>query len=79
MLRTPKGFTKKKSLLRDNHFACLFFFFSLPPSYALPTKSTEVMVMPEQGTKMYVDVVLRTHERVVQVNVKTCDFFFDLK
>lgn len=47
---------------------CFFFFFS---SYALPTKSTEVMVMPEQGTKMYVDVILKTHERVVQVNVKT--------
>lgn len=36
-------------------------------SYALPTKSTEVMIMQEQGTKMYVDAVLKTHERVVQV------------
>ncbi|XP_045548697.1 39S ribosomal protein L48, mitochondrial isoform X2 [Salmo salar] len=34
--------------------------------YALPTKSTEVMVMPEQGTKMYVDAILKTHERIVQ-------------
>lgn len=38
-------------------------------SYALPTKSTEVMLMQEQGTKMYVDSILKTHERVVQVKV----------
>lgn len=40
--------------------------FSLE-SYALPTKTTEMMVMPEQGTKMGVDAILKTHERVVQV------------
>lgn len=38
-------------------------------SYALPTKSTEVMLMPEQGTKMYVDAILKTHERVIQVKL----------
>lgn len=27
------------------------------------------MVMQEQGTKMYVDGVLKTHERVVQVEL----------
>lgn len=43
----------------------LFFFLFI--SYALPTKSTEVMLMQEQGTKMYVDAILKTHERVVQV------------
>lgn len=57
---------KKKCFLRDNQF-CLSVFWS----YALPTKSTEIMVMPEQGTKMYVDAILKTHERVVQVNAKT--------
>jgi len=36
-------------------------------SYALPTKTTEVMLMPEQGTKMYVDTILKTHLRVVQL------------
>ncbi|XP_039894244.1 39S ribosomal protein L48, mitochondrial-like [Simochromis diagramma] len=35
-------------------------------SYALPRKSTEVMLMQEQGTKTYVDAVLKTHHRVVQ-------------
>lgn len=38
-------------------------------SYALPTKTTEVMLVQEQGTKMYVDAVLKTHERVVQVKL----------
>ncbi|TNN49884.1 39S ribosomal protein L48, mitochondrial [Liparis tanakae] len=37
--------------------------------YALPTKSTEVMLMPEQGTKMFVDAVLKTHWRVIQHTV----------
>ncbi|XP_076737759.1 large ribosomal subunit protein mL48-like [Maylandia zebra] len=36
--------------------------------YALPTKSTEVMLMQEQGTKTYVDAVLKTHHRVVQLS-----------
>lgn len=43
--------------------------FCLSCSYALPTKSTEVMLMQEQGTKMYVDAILKTHERVVQVSL----------
>lgn len=46
------------------HFLCLCF----PCSYALPTKSTEVLLMQEQGTKMYADAILKTHERVVQVS-----------
>jgi len=41
-------------------------------SYALPTKSTEVLLMQEQGTKTFVDAVLRTHERVVQVKLGLC-------
>lgn len=40
-------------------------------SYALPTKATEVMLMQEKGTKMYVDSILKTHERVIQVTL-TC-------
>ncbi|XP_060765306.1 39S ribosomal protein L48, mitochondrial [Neoarius graeffei] len=50
------------------HKLCNRLDIKVCESYALPTKSTEVMVMPEQGTKMYVDVVLRTHERVVQIS-----------
>lgn len=62
--RHPTGLPQEN---KNNHFSS---FFPFPSSYALPTKSTEVMIMPEQGTKMYVDAVLKTHERVVQVNVK---------
>ncbi|KAG7322606.1 hypothetical protein KOW79_013952 [Hemibagrus wyckioides] len=50
------------------HKLCNRLDIKVNESYALPTKSTEVMVMPEQGTKMYVDAILRTHERVVQIS-----------
>ncbi|XP_039996297.1 39S ribosomal protein L48, mitochondrial [Xiphias gladius] len=49
--------------------------------YALPTKTTEVMLMQEQGTKMYTDAVLKTHERVVQLsslNTTLCPVFMDV-
>lgn len=45
----------------------LLLFIYLFISYALPTKTTEVMLMQEQGTKLYVEAVLKTHGRVVQV------------
>ncbi|XP_056156852.1 39S ribosomal protein L48, mitochondrial [Lampris incognitus] len=50
-------------------------------SYALPTKSTEIMLMQEQGTKLYVEGVLKTHERVVQLNnlnTTLCPIFIDI-
>jgi len=50
------------------HNFCNRLGVKVQESYALPTKSTEVMVMQEQGTKMYVDAVLRTHMRVVQLS-----------
>ncbi|XP_076842620.1 large ribosomal subunit protein mL48 isoform X2 [Brachyhypopomus gauderio] len=50
------------------HNLCNRLDIQVEESYAMPTKSTEIMVMPEQGTKMFVDVVLKTHERVVQVS-----------
>ncbi|XP_072514887.1 large ribosomal subunit protein mL48 [Salminus brasiliensis] len=50
------------------HKLCKRLDIRVDESYALPTKTTEVMVMPEQGTKMHVDVVLKTHERIVQIS-----------
>ncbi|XP_028994073.1 39S ribosomal protein L48, mitochondrial [Betta splendens] len=50
------------------HNLCNRLGISVAESYALPTKTTEVMVMQEQGTKMYVDAILKTHERVVQLS-----------
>uniref|UniRef100_A0A7M4G2P2 Large ribosomal subunit protein mL48 n=2 Tax=Crocodylus porosus TaxID=8502 RepID=A0A7M4G2P2_CROPO len=43
-------------------------------SYALPTKTTEVMVVQEVGNKMYMDAVLTTHQRVVQVRSLSATF-----
>ncbi|KAL7848351.1 hypothetical protein AOLI_G00230690 [Acnodon oligacanthus] len=50
------------------HNLCNRLNIKVDESYALPTKTTEVMVLPDQGTKMYMDVVLKTHERVVQIS-----------
>ncbi|KAK2862901.1 hypothetical protein Q5P01_002434 [Channa striata] len=50
------------------HNLCNRLGIKVAESYALPTKTTEVMLMQEQGTKMYVDATLKTHERVVQLS-----------
>ncbi|XP_026208206.1 39S ribosomal protein L48, mitochondrial [Anabas testudineus] len=50
------------------HNLCNRLGICVAESYALPTRTTEVMLMQEQGTKMYVDAVLKTHERVVQLS-----------
>ncbi|KAF4108361.1 39S ribosomal protein L48, mitochondrial [Onychostoma macrolepis] len=57
------------------HNLCNHLDITVDESYALPTKSTEVMVMQEQGTKMHVDAVLKTHERVVQVSEMKATLF----
>lgn len=59
-----------QTIIRWENLFSFYLCFS-PCSYALPTKSTEIMLMQDQGTKMYVDAVLKTHERVVQVKL-TC-------
>ncbi|XP_042368446.1 39S ribosomal protein L48, mitochondrial [Plectropomus leopardus] len=63
------------------HNLCNRLGIEVAESYALPTKSTEVMLMQEQGTKMYVDAVLKTHERVVQLSfldTTVCPVFMDV-
>ncbi|XP_031160367.1 39S ribosomal protein L48, mitochondrial isoform X2 [Sander lucioperca] len=63
------------------HNLCNRLGIKVAESYALPTKSTEVMLMQEQGTKMYVDAVLKTHERVVQLSrldTAVCPVFMDV-
>ncbi|XP_051763970.1 39S ribosomal protein L48, mitochondrial [Ctenopharyngodon idella] len=57
------------------HNLCSHLDIKVDECYALPTKSTEVMVMQEQGTKMYVDGVLKTHERVVQISEMKATLF----
>ncbi|XP_059401576.1 large ribosomal subunit protein mL48-like isoform X1 [Carassius carassius] len=57
------------------HNLCNHLDIRVDESCALPTKSTEVMVMQEQGTKMYVDAVLKTHERIVQISEMKATLF----
>ncbi|XP_022078040.1 39S ribosomal protein L48, mitochondrial [Acanthochromis polyacanthus] len=63
------------------HNLCNQLGIKVAESYALPTKTTEVMLMQEKGTKMYIDSVLKTHERVIQVNrlsTALCPVFMDV-
>ncbi|XP_035530885.1 39S ribosomal protein L48, mitochondrial isoform X2 [Morone saxatilis] len=63
------------------HNLCNRLGIKVAESYALPTQTTEVMLMQEQGTKLYVDSTLRTHERVVQLSLlKTslCPIFLEV-
>ncbi|XP_056298362.1 39S ribosomal protein L48, mitochondrial-like [Pseudoliparis swirei] len=63
------------------HNLCNRLGIKVAESYALPTKSTEVMLMPEQGTKMFVDSVLKTHWRVIQLSSldsAACPVFIDV-
>uniref|UniRef100_A0A1A7YFV8 Large ribosomal subunit protein mL48 n=1 Tax=Iconisemion striatum TaxID=60296 RepID=A0A1A7YFV8_9TELE len=50
------------------HNLCNRLGVKVAESYALPTKSTEVMLLQEQGTKTYVEAILKTHQRVLQLN-----------
>uniref|UniRef100_A0A3B5ATS9 Large ribosomal subunit protein mL48 n=1 Tax=Stegastes partitus TaxID=144197 RepID=A0A3B5ATS9_9TELE len=50
------------------HNLCNRLGVQVAESFALPTKTTEVMLVHEQGTKMEADAVLKTHQRVVQMS-----------
>ncbi|XP_041089250.1 39S ribosomal protein L48, mitochondrial [Polyodon spathula] len=50
------------------HNLCNRLKIKVDESYALPTKCTEVMLLQEQGTKMFADAVLSTHGRIVQLS-----------
>ncbi|KAM4714106.1 large ribosomal subunit protein mL48 [Anableps anableps] len=63
------------------HNLCNRLGIKVAESYALPTRSTEVMLMQEQGNKTYVDAVLKTHQRVVQLSslsASLCPVFVDV-
>ncbi|KAM4797137.1 large ribosomal subunit protein mL48 [Rhinophrynus dorsalis] len=50
------------------HNLCSRLSITVVESYAKPTKTKEVMLLQEQGNKMFLDSVLTNHERVVQVS-----------
>ncbi|XP_015280539.1 PREDICTED: 39S ribosomal protein L48, mitochondrial [Gekko japonicus] len=56
------------------HRLCNRLSIKVEESYAMPTKTMEVMLMQEKGTKMYVDAVLTSHQRVVQVSGLSATF-----
>lgn len=63
------------------HKLCNRLKVKVEESYALPTKSTEVMLMQEQGTKMCLDAILKTHERIVQLrqlDATLCPIFMEV-
>ncbi|XP_077200273.1 large ribosomal subunit protein mL48 [Paroedura picta] len=53
---------------------CNRMSIKIEESYAMPTKTTEVMMMQEKGSKMYQDAVLTSHQRVVQISGLTTTF-----
>uniref|UniRef100_A0A8D0HMB1 Large ribosomal subunit protein mL48 n=1 Tax=Sphenodon punctatus TaxID=8508 RepID=A0A8D0HMB1_SPHPU len=56
------------------HKLCNRFSVKVEESYAMPTKSTEISLSKEQGSKMSVQAVLTTHQRVVQVSCLSAAF-----
>ncbi|XP_068611905.1 large ribosomal subunit protein mL48 isoform X2 [Brachionichthys hirsutus] len=63
------------------HKLCNRLDIKVSDCYALQTKTTEVMLMPEKGNKMHIDSVLKTHNRVVQVSslsTLSCPIFMEV-
>ncbi|NXP23381.1 RM48 protein, partial [Scytalopus superciliaris] len=49
------------------HRLCNRLRIRVGESYAMPTKTNEVLFLEERGSKMQLDAVLTTHQRVIQV------------
>ncbi|KAJ6664863.1 hypothetical protein lerEdw1_005835 [Lerista edwardsae] len=56
------------------HKLCNRLSVKVEESYAMPTRTMEVMLAQEQGTKMHLDAVLTTHQRVVQISRLSATF-----
>ncbi|XP_006885796.1 PREDICTED: 39S ribosomal protein L48, mitochondrial [Elephantulus edwardii] len=56
------------------HNFCNDLSIKVEESYALPTKTMEVLRLQDQGNKMFLDSVLSTHERVVQISGLSATF-----
>ncbi|XP_062423456.1 large ribosomal subunit protein mL48 isoform X1 [Rhea pennata] len=50
------------------HKLCNRLSIRVNESYAMPTKTNEVLFLEERGSKMQLDAVLTTHQRVVQIS-----------
>ncbi|NWX22343.1 RM48 protein, partial [Aegotheles bennettii] len=50
------------------HRLCNRLSVRVNESYAMPTKTNEVLYLEERGSKMRLDAILTTHQRVVQIS-----------
>ncbi|XP_069739406.1 large ribosomal subunit protein mL48 [Phaenicophaeus curvirostris] len=56
------------------HKLCNRLSVRVKESYAMPTKTNEVLFLEERGSKMQLDAVLTTHQRVVQITGLSATF-----
>ncbi|XP_049745809.1 39S ribosomal protein L48, mitochondrial [Elephas maximus indicus] len=63
-----------ESYARYVHNLCNGLSIKVEESYALPTKTVEVLRLQDQGNKMFLDSVLTTHARVVQISGLSATF-----
>ncbi|NXS64515.1 RM48 protein, partial [Brachypteracias leptosomus] len=56
------------------HKLCNRLSIRVNESYAMPTKTNEVLFLEERGSKMQLDAVLTTHQRVVQISGLSATF-----
>lgn len=71
---TAYDMTLAESYAQYVHNLCNHLSIKVEESYAMPTKTMEVMQLQDQGSKMVLDSVLTTHERVVQISGLTATF-----
>ncbi|XP_008850938.1 39S ribosomal protein L48, mitochondrial [Nannospalax galili] len=71
---TAYDMTQAESYAQYVHNLCNQLSIQVEESYAMPTKTMEVMRLPDQGSKMILDSVLTTHERVVQISGLSATF-----
>ncbi|XP_005357552.1 39S ribosomal protein L48, mitochondrial [Microtus oregoni] len=71
---TAYDMTLAESYAQYVHRLCNRLSIKVEESYAMPTKTMEVMRLPDQGNKMVLDSVLTTHERVVQISSLSATF-----
>ncbi|NP_001305428.1 large ribosomal subunit protein mL48 isoform 2 [Homo sapiens] len=71
---TAYDMTLAESYAQYVHNLCNSLSIKVEESYAMPTKTIEVLQLQDQGSKMLLDSVLTTHERVVQISGLSATF-----
>ncbi|KAM4845832.1 large ribosomal subunit protein mL48 [Thomomys bottae] len=66
--------TLAESYAQYVHILCNHLSLKVEESYAMPTKTMELLRLQDQGRKMFLDSVLTTHERVVQISGLSATF-----